>query len=622
MRNATILAAMSLAVLFMLPGSASAQVVTSDFTWGAAPSADGPFSTGHSGSRQVAGPFDLDGDGQLEVLIADYSLGGRVHVFENKGPDTWEWIFSTPSLEDSTNTTGNIRTFTAGDLDGDGFGEIIIPSGSGFTDDNALAGIGLFFFEATGDDTFSTTPVKYDFDGEPLDRWRAEQMGAMDVDGDGFDELYFGNNGGANSSDVWMVIGVTGDIGSGFETFVQEAKLSSRATESFDPVGRGGGSPYGMVPGDLDGDGNMDFAMMSWNSFNFTNMSVTGPDTYAIPADGAANINLQASAGVGDHVAFFGCFGFDMNADGDTEVYCPNLQTGAVSVLNYESGESALEVTADNVSFNAIPGLSSLGLTVGDLDQDGNPDLIAGGPSYTPGQFEQGQAPAWLRVSEFVGGDVEDPANYTTPIDLRVGEAMDVFNVITRDSAGVVTEFRENGAQGPEFVSKLAFLGDADGDGWNEVAVSMQGVDDSLFTINRTFNPADSSETDVVVSARANERVFLRILTSDGVNVAIEDTEVVLPSDYVLEQSYPNPFRGSTSIRFTLPIQKAVSVNVYDSQGRVVRSLVSNDVRAKGSHEVYWDGTTDAGAMAASGTYFYTLEYGNFRQSKSVVLVK
>ncbi len=612
----------SLAVLFMFAGSASAQVVTSDFSWGVAPSVDGPFSTTHSGARQVDGPFDLDGDGLVEVLLSDYTLGGRVHVFENKGADTWELIFSTPSLEDSTSSTGNIRTMTGGDLDGDGFGEIIIPSGSSFTDDNPLAGIGLFFFEATGDDTFSTTPVKYDFDGEPLDRWRAEQMGAMDLDGDGFDELYFGNNGGANSSDVWMVIGVTGDIGSGFETFVQEATVSSRATEDFDPVARGGGSPYGIVPGDLNGDGTMDVAMMSWNSYNFTNMSVTGPDTYVLPADGDPNINLQASAGVGDHVAFFGCFGFDMNADGDTEVYCPNLQTGAVSVLNYEAGESALEVTSDNVSFNTIPGLSSLGLTIGDLDQDGNPDLIAGGPSYTPGQFEQGQAPAWLRVSEYIGGDVEDPASYTEPIDIRIGEPLDVFSTVTRDSAGVITEFREDGGQGPEFVSKLAFLGDADGDGWNELAVGMQGVDDSLFTINRTFNPADSTETDVVVSARANERVFLRILTSDGVNVAIEDTDVVLPSDYILEQSYPNPFRGSTSIRFTLPIQKAVSVNVYDSQGRVVRTLVSNDVRAKGTHEVYWDGTTDAGAMAASGTYFYTLEYGNFRQSKSVVLVK
>ena len=590
-----------------------------EYAWGVEPSAEGPFSTNHSGARDISGPHDLDGDGKWEVLVADYTGGGRVHVFENASADTWELIWSSPAL-DATGTTNNMRTLTGGDLDGDGLGEVIFLSGNNFATDNPLAGIGMFLFEATGDNTFNETVVKYDFATDPPDRWRAEQMTARDLDGDGRDEVFFGNNGSANAYDSWYIIGVLGDIGSGFETFVEEVRLSSRASQDFDPVNRGGGSPYGMVAGDLDGDGSMEVSMMAWNNYTFTNLRVAGADTYTIPGATDANVFLQASPT--DDVAFFGCYAYDINKDGDDEVFCPNLQSGAVSVLNYESGENALEVTADNVSFNMIPGLADLGLTVGDFDQDGMPDIIGNGPSYRASDFAAGLPPRWIKHSEFLGGDVEDPANYSATSTIEFGSAMNVFSTVMRDSSGVQTTYYESGAQGNEFVSKMAFLGDADGDGFNELAASMQGVDDSLYTYSEVFNPADSTYSRTTISAVANDRVFFRVFTTNGVKVNVEDTRFVLPEDYVLEQNYPNPFNPTTSIRFTLPIDKAVSVRVYDVQGRLVRTLMDNQFTSQGTHQVTWDGTNDAGAQAASGSYLYTLEYGNFRQAKTMVLLK
>ncbi|MFT4604961.1 MAG: hypothetical protein ACI9W4_001700, partial [Rhodothermales bacterium] len=202
-------------------------------------------------------------------------------------------------------------------------------------------------------------------------------------------------------------------------------------------------------------------------------------------------------------------------------------------------------------------------------------------------------------------------------------DALDAFDLVVRDSAGVITEYRESGDQGGEFTSKLAFLGDVDGDGMAEVAIGIQGVDDSLYTYAEVFNPADSTTTRSVTSVRPNEnRVFMRILSGDGTNVFVEDTRIVLPSDYKLSANYPNPFNPSTSFTLTLPLDKTVSVRVYDVAGRVVKTIASSRHMAAGTHEFTWDGTNEVGAQVASGTYLYALEYGNFRQSKTMVLLK
>jgi FlgD Ig-like domain/FG-GAP-like repeat len=616
MRKVTSLLALALFVV------CNVQAQNVDYAWHQPTSTDAnrPYLNNHSGARTVQGPFDLDGDGKPEVLVSDYSGGTRVHVLENTGVDTWELVYSTPVLDETT-TTANGRVFAAGDMDGDGMGEIIFLSGNRFAEGSPYP-FGMFVFEATGDDEFGFAPTAiYDFQPRVPNRWLAEQMHVMDVDGDGLDEVIFGNNGN-NDNDEWFVIGVVGDIGSGFETFTEEVRLSSRAGRGDDPVERGGGSPYGSVPADLDGDGNLEIALMSWNGFNFTNIRATGPDTYEIPDETATDVFLHAAPS--DQVAFFGCFAGDADGNGDDEVYCPSLQTGAVSVLNYEAGEDALKVTPDNISLELIPGLSALGLAVGDLTGDGQFDLISGGSSYTNQRFTSGASPEWIRISTFTGGDVEDPANYTAPHGVTFpNDTKDSFDHITRDSSGVMTEYLQDGQQGPEFVAKLAFLGDVDNDGLNELAISIQGVDDSLYTYNEVFNPADSTYTRTLVSAIGNtNRVFLRILSGDGTNVAVEDTRVVLPSDYKLSANYPNPFNPSTSFSITLPLDKAVSVRVYDVSGRLVRTIANNRVYTAGTYEFTWDGTSDAGAQVASGTYLYTLEYGNFRQSQTMVLLK
>ncbi len=88
-----------------------------------------------------------------------------------------------------------------------------------------------------------------------------------------------------------------------------------------------------------------------------------------------------------------------------------------------------------------------------------------------------------------------------------------------------------------------------------------------------------------------------------------------------LEQNYPNPFNPQTTIAFALPRAQDVRLSVFDVQGRLVRTLIDG-ARAEGRHTVIWDGATDGGGRAASGTYVYRLVTDQRLESRSMVLLK
>jgi hypothetical protein len=100
------------------------------------------------------------------------------------------------------------------------------------------------------------------------------------------------------------------------------------------------------------------------------------------------------------------------------------------------------------------------------------------------------------------------------------------------------------------------------------------------------------------------------------------DLTVVTPEQYVLEQNYPNPFNPSTAIRFSLPVENKISLIVYDMVGREVKTLIANQQMAKGAYQAEWDGTNNAGNAVASGSYVYTLKFGNFSKSQKMMLVR
>jgi hypothetical protein len=76
-----------------------------------------------------------------------------------------------------------------------------------------------------------------------------------------------------------------------------------------------------------------------------------------------------------------------------------------------------------------------------------------------------------------------------------------------------------------------------------------------------------------------------------------------LPKEYALSQNYPNPFNPTTSIKYALPVDSRVTMEVYNIVGQKVRTLVNDNIPA-GYQAVEWNGTGTDGRQLASGVYF------------------
>ena len=94
------------------------------------------------------------------------------------------------------------------------------------------------------------------------------------------------------------------------------------------------------------------------------------------------------------------------------------------------------------------------------------------------------------------------------------------------------------------------------------------------------------------------------------------DASGALPGEYSLSQNYPNPFNPSTTIRYGIPRQSAVTLKVFNTLGQQVAVLM-NKTQDAGYHEVKFDGS----AMS-SGVYFYQLKAGEYAETRKFLMVK
>ncbi|MGB2698426.1 MAG: T9SS type A sorting domain-containing protein, partial [Candidatus Zixiibacteriota bacterium] len=192
----------------------------------------------------------------------------------------------------------------------------------------------------------------------------------------------------------------------------------------------------------------------------------------------------------------------------------------------------------------------------GDVNQDGYSDVIASDDKYPQSTYI------------FYGGKNMD------------GEADIILKAEDTTLAG--------------FGLKVAYLGDINKDGYDEVMVSSGG--DSLY-----------------------HGIFF-IFTSHPTSVE-ESRETKLKTAFNLDQNYPNPFNPETVIEYVLPTNSQIKLSIYNILGQHIKTLIDEYQKA-GSNKAVWNGKDQAGRKVSSGVYFYRLKAGEFTQTRKMLLIR
>ena len=144
----------------------------------------------------------------------------------------------------------------------------------------------------------------------------------------------------------------------------------------------------------------------------------------------------------------------------------------------------------------------------------------------------------------------------------------------------------------------------------------------------QVWNDWDASQRDLFITDKNGLVVYQQNITSgisndiyDIIFNYLETKDVSTPYKINLHQNYPNPFNPTTLIRYDLPVNEHVSINIYDLTGKRVKSLVNTNQDA-GYRSINWNATNEVGQPVSAGMYIYTIQAGEFRQTKKMVLLK
>jgi len=103
------------------------------------------------------------------------------------------------------------------------------------------------------------------------------------------------------------------------------------------------------------------------------------------------------------------------------------------------------------------------------------------------------------------------------------------------------------------------------------------------------------------------------VATDDPVTPATPEPELTC---------YPNPFRGSTNVKFSQIDSSPNTVAIYNTRGQLVRTLVSSQKMSPGEHSLSWDGKDDRDSPVAAGIYLCRLVTGQASVARRMIMLK
>ena len=146
----------------------------------------------------------------------------------------------------------------------------------------------------------------------------------------------------------------------------------------------------------------------------------------------------------------------------------------------------------------------------------------------------------------------------------------------------------------------------------------------SVVWVGDTLEVTVADATGEIASEKLNFVVTPDTLANAVLPITLDG--IGIPQQSLLLQNYPNPFNPETWIPYRLSELAPVTLSIYDTTGRLVRTL-SIGFKPAGFYQgrtraAYWDGRNDVGERVSSGVYFYRLSTPSFHQMKRMIILK
>jgi len=539
----------------------------------------------------VASAGDVNNDGYDDVIVGAVYFAGQyggafVYLGSASGLATSPVWYA---QGDQDGCRFGISVASAGDVNNDGYDEVIVGARFYISDNGKEGRAYLYMGSASGPSAFA------DWIGE-ANQTSAEYgyrvAAAGDVNNDTYDDvmvsarffddpeygegkvfLYYGSAGGLNTSPGWTADGDQADAEFG--------KSISSA-------------------GDVNNDG---FADIIIGSIHYSNPEVAEGRAFVYHGSaGGPSLNPDWTAESNQTNAYFGAAvasAGDVNGDGFDDViigaygYDSDLADEGKAFVYYGSASGLVATPAWTAESNQTGCQYAIAVgSAGDVNNDGFDEVLVGADLFDNGQADEGGAFLYM-------GAEDDPL----PVELLSFSASAGNGTVTLNWS-TASELNNYGfeifrsAEAGISGEKIAFVA---GNG-------------------NSSSHHDYSFTDTGISLQAGGRVFYRLkqIDLDGSFVFSESLEVQISvaGNFVLQQNYPNPFNPQTTIHFNLTRQSAVTLQVFDLRGLLIHKENLGEL-AQGAHQVNFDGS-----QLVSGVYLYRLTAGSYSAQKKMTLIR
>ncbi len=547
---------------------------------------------------------DVDNDGDLDIHV--YTSGttpDRLYVNDGTGGFT-------ESASGALAATVGVMGLAWGDYDNDGDLDLFLARPAGYPNALLRNDGGLVFTDVTAGpiaengNWLSPAWADYDLDGDldlfvssfgsatpnrlfrndstgvftavasPVigDSTAAYRCGAsvnwVDYDGDGDPDLSINTyESGADTSQSRLY---RNDLGGNF-------------SETTPPEMRIGQIGQGSAWGDYDNDLDLDYFKVNYSQ-----------DSRFFRNDGAGNLARSRYPLVDAATPARCALWEDFDRDGDLDLYTGYYGGEGANLFNYRADVDSF-VTSFWTNWGPInyTGTTS-SIAAGDYDNDGDLDICATGDGrvflFRNDTESQNH---WLHV-DLIGAGPD--SNGTGSNRYGIGANIRVFS-------GGNVQMREVTAS-PGWYCGSSITA--------EFGLGSVSVVDSV----QVRWPGGRLQT-LVGPTNADRKLTIR----EGESATGAEPGRNAPTVPRLLPCGPNPFSGSTMIRFVLPEAAPAWIQVYDPAGRLVRTLRSGAELSGGSHQVVWDARDDAGQPAGSGIYFVRLRVGDRSWTSRMVVL-